>query len=307
MRTLIGLIVIACFVGLVWFLYNGIVKPNAQNKSRVDALTSMGVAGASMLKGNTDAQPAPPAEDPNEEQGMYTFSTGEEEKVIEEVFIDGDAQHNYADILEEDSEKKEEDPNLEKRYTLNAEQQKKLAAYEKKFRNKRWAKEDLFTGLMDAVYFNDIPKVIALINKGAPVDSSEANSSFTPIFMAISNGNANMLAMLIDKGASFEIYDDKGHTPLHRVITQEDYNSSEPYPTEEIIEVLLENGADINKPTRKGGLTPLMLTAQEHKGNTMKYLLENGANDTTTDDSGLAVLDYAKRYGCTSCMRILLD
>ena len=166
--------------------------------------------------------------------------------------------------------------------------------------------DELFSELMDAVYFDDIPKALALIKKGASVNPQNDNADFTPIFMALSNGSEDMLRMLLDKGASFEIYDGKGLTPIHRIITQVDYTGSEPYPANKLIETLLEYGADINRPTKNEGLTPLMTSAQEHKSRIMKYLLESGANDELRDKKGFTALDYAKQYECTACLKLLL-
>lgn len=168
-------------------------------------------------------------------------------------------------------------------------------------------KDELFSELMDAVYFDDIPKAMALINRGAPLNSPEKNTSFTPIFMAISNGSEDMLRMLIEQGASMDIYDDKGYAPIHRAVTGENYTASAPYPANAMIQVLLEYGADINQGTQKEGMTPLMITAQEHKGNIMSFLIDSGANEELTDNNQRTALDYAKSYDCTSCIRILLS
>ena len=160
---------------------------------------------------------------------------------------------------------------------------------------------------MDAVYFDELPKALALISKGAPVNSPERNTEFTPVFMAISNGSENMLRMLIEQGASIEIYDDKGYAPIHRAVTGENYTASAPYPAETMIEVLLEYGGDVNYPTKKEGATPLMISAQEHKANIMRFLIDSGANEEIKDKQQQTALDYAKNFECTSCMRILLS
>lgn len=273
--------------------------------------TAEGQTEAAPEEGQTEQQSQPGEEE--KPQYNYTFSGSSDEKNnnIEELFIDGSAQHNYVDITggaAPAGKKAAAAPKEDKRkYFSNEKHQKQFIDFDNQYRKRKMSKDELFSELMDAVYFDDLPKALALINRGAPVDSPERNTEFTPVFMAISNGSENMLRMLIEQGASIEIYDDKGYAPIHRAVTGENYTASAPYPAENIIEVLLEYGGDVNYPTKKEGATPLMISAQEHKANIMRFLIDSGANDEIKDKQQHTALDYAKNYECTSCMRILLS
>ncbi len=311
MRTILKVIIALCAVGVIWGFVNTLTKSGKQQSSEVEELVGMTVY-------STTTAPAPqpqnqPENQPEEEDkdANFTYQPSiDNEETIDEVFIDGSAQHNYLDITGGSTEQNTVSQTAKedkRKYFLKERQKKQVIAFENEYRNKKMTKDELFSELMDAVYFDDIPKAMALINRGAPLNSPEKNTSFTPIFMAISNGSEDMLRMLIEQGASMDIYDDKGYAPIHRAVTGENYTASAPYPANAMIQVLLEYGADINQGTQKEGMTPLMITAQEHKGNIMSFLIDSGANEELTDNNQRTALDYAKSYDCTSCIRILLS
>ena len=320
MRTILKIVIALCAVGVLWGFWNTLIKSGGERSAAVDDLINTQISSKETAEGQTEAAPeegqTKQQSQPGEEekpQYNYTFSGSSDEKNnnIEELFIDGSAQHNYVDITggaastgKQAAAKPKED---KRKYFSNEKHQKQFIDFDNQYRKRKMSKDELFSELMDAVYFDDLPKALALINRGAPVDSPERNTEFTPVFMAISNGSENMLRMLIEQGASIEIYDDKGYAPIHRAVTGEDYTASAPYPAENIIEVLLEYGGDVNYPTKKEGATPLMISAQEHKANIMRFLIDSGANDEIKDKQQHTALDYAKNYECTSCMRILLS
>ena len=320
MRTILKIVIALCAVGVLWGFWNTLIKSGGERSAAVDDLINTQISSKETAEGQTEAAPeegqTEQQSQPGEEekpQYNYTFSGSSDEKNnnIEELFIDGSAQHNYVDITggaAPAGKKAASAPKEDKRkYFSNEKHQKQFIDFDNQYRKRKMSKDELFSELMDAVYFDDLPKALALINRGAPVDSPERNTEFTPVFMAISNGSENMLRMLIEQGASIEIYDDKGYAPIHRAVTGENYTASAPYPAENIIEVLLEYGGDVNYPTKKEGATPLMISAQEHKANIMRFLIDSGANDEIKDKQQHTALDYAKNYECTSCMRILLS
>ncbi len=320
MRTILKIVIALCAVGVLWGFWNTLIKSGGERSASVDDLINTQISSKETAESQTEAAPeegqTEQQSQPGEEekpQYNYTFSGSSDEKNnnIEELFIDGSAQHNYVDITggaAPTGKKAAAAPKEDKRkYFSNEKHQKQFIDFDNQYRKRKMSKDELFSELMDAVYFDELPKALALINRGAPVNSPERNTEFTPVFMAISNGSENMLRMLIEQGASIEIYDDKGYAPIHRAVTGEHYTASAPYPAENIIEVLLEYGGDVNYPTKKEGATPLMISAQEHKANIMRFLIDSGANDEIKDKQQHTALDYAKNYECTSCMRILLS
>ena len=59
---------------------------------------------------------------------------------------------------------------------------------------------------------------------------------------------------------------------------------------------LIEDGADVNAKTI-GDLTPLMVASEAGREEVVKLLLEAGANIEDYDDNGSTALKYAVHYG----------
>ncbi len=309
MRKLFIILVLAAVGGIVVFFYKNLVATGGKSAAITNSYIDVEIdKDAPIMIQTTQNDDADGYIQTENEDNYYSYIGEENEKEIKEVFKEGSAQHNYTDITETPKKKKKKMKKEDKhKYFKTKKQEQELISFDKQYKNRNMSKEELYSELMDAIYFDEIPKALALIKKGASVNSPDDDADFTPIFMALSNGSVDMVRMLLDKGADLNIYDEKGLTPIHRIITQEGYTGSSYYPATELIEVLLEYGADINKPTKKEQFTPLIYSAQEHKAKIMQYLLESGANDELTDKKGLTVLDYAKQYECTACLKLLLN
>jgi len=63
----------------------------------------------------------------------------------------------------------------------------------------------------------------------------------------------------------------------------------------EIIELLIENGADINARNKRGE-TPLMYAIENGKVQTAKIFIDKGADIKATNRSYESAMDYAIRY-----------
>ena len=87
---------------------------------------------------------------------------------------------------------------------------------------------------------------------------------FTPLLMAVRDGNYNDARILLDYGAEINIQNKSENTPLHIATRRKD---------EEMIKLLLERGADCTK-VNKENLTPLMI-AQSMSSNIIAELLLN--------------------------------
>ena len=66
--------------------------------------------------------------------------------------------------------------------------------------------------------------------------------------------------------------------------------------SKDIIQLLIQGGADPNKASRNGQ-TPLHWAAAEGHKDVIPILLKGGANPNKTDSTGRAPLYYARKYG----------
>ena len=76
------------------------------------------------------------------------------------------------------------------------------------------------------------------------------------IHFACRNGMLKVVKWLIDCKADLNVFDDEKFTPLHRMAIVGNI---------EMVNVLLENGADIDVPDGRWGCSPLLFAAQEGK------------------------------------------
>ncbi len=127
-----------------------------------------------------------------------------------------------------------------------------------------------------------------LIDGGADVNANDP-AGFAPLHMAVTmlsfeglwqsmdqehafNSSAR-IEMLLAAGADPDIRDSEGNTALHRVVTLEE---------EELVELLLEHGADVNA-RGDGGARPLHCAGTTEIA---RLLLEHGARADVPDDEG---------------------
>ena len=135
----------------------------------------------------------------------------------------------------------------------------------------------LRTPLMLASSTSDLELVLKLLDGGANVNDQDHNGYTAFAYAA---GNKEILAALIKNGGNINL----GKNPLLRNIRR--------YGRE--VENLLEVGVDVNKPNQKG-LTPLMLAVQEGDADLVRLLLNAGARATEEDEKGRTALVFAKR------------
>ena len=104
------------------------------------------------------------------------------------------------------------------------------------------------------------------------------------LLAAAANGDlAEVKRLVVDCGVDPNVQDDLGMTPLHRA-------ASDGYL--EVVELLLEHGANSNIQENKYGWTPLHYAAKKCHVNVARVLLDHGADPTIRDNEGKTPLDY---------------
>lgn len=134
-----------------------------------------------------------------------------------------------------------------------------------------------------------------LIALGANVNTKN-RAGFTPFHYALESKNRNLrsLETLFQHGANINSKDNLGYTALHIACRS---------ASSDIINFLIDNGADINAPTKKysecgvncwAGYTPLMMATVRNNVEAVNALLENGAQRYLRDQNDPAALDIAQ-------------
>jgi len=83
------------------------------------------------------------------------------------------------------------------------------------------------------------------------------------------------------------VVDSDGHTPLYWAVS---------YGEREVIEYLIQQGADVNLDRGMYGVTPLHAAAQDRDHDMVRLLVEKGADPSAEDHQGRTPLDYASGY-----------
>lgn len=153
------------------------------------------------------------------------------------------------------------------------------------------------------------PLVRFLLDKGfevntAALDSEARDTTTTALICAAERGHRGVVRFLLSKGAHdvsgaliVAVY--RGNMAVCRILLENGANADcwgqatndtsskpalhwavrRPYPNEAMIELLLENGADIDIMDGSG-ITPLDVAWSMHLNNIVKLLLENGAKNS---------------------------
>ncbi|XP_043466889.1 ankyrin-1-like [Leptopilina heterotoma] len=136
------------------------------------------------------------------------------------------------------------------------------------------------TELHSAVRANDIEKVQEILKK-MKVKSLSGELGQFAVYIAVENGNEEMLTILLEAGCSVESCFRDKLSPLHIAATFEHTR---------LVEILLKYGARINSETRALH-RPLDFAAIMENLNMIKFLIDSGANLIRKDDY-LSSLDY---------------
>lgn len=135
-------------------------------------------------------------------------------------------------------------------------------------------------------------KAELLLDRGANVNAA-CTLSYSPLMTAVINGNISLVQTLILYGADVNAINDHGSTVLVIALEQ----PAGEVTTEEIIRLLLADGADPNSESQFAGSLsgrPLHWAILEGNVAGVRALLDSGANVEAKDADGETPCDYGK-------------
>lgn len=158
----------------------------------------------------------------------------------------------------------------------------------------------------------DPAKVHLLVDHGANVNLVARSGRTALIVAAFTNPSAEVVRLLLAKGAKVAVMDQRHVTPLNAATFGNDT---------ETVRLLLEAGADINTPDTFIGLTPLMNAAGNRNVEAVQLLLAKGAQVNaiskteglpkiqtgTVEFGGWTPLLMAAAFGPPKAVKLLLD
>ena len=75
---------------------------------------------------------------------------------------------------------------------------------------------------------------------------------------------------------------------------------------EEVVKILVQNGADVNVQSASG-FTPLYMAAQENHDGVVRFLLTHGANQSLATEDGFTPLAVALQQVSWTCLSLFLE
>lgn len=151
-----------------------------------------------------------------------------------------------------------------------------------------------YNWLMHAVKVNDLESAAALISAGAPTEYiADFYMDFkyngkTPLIYAAELGHADMVKLLLDKGANINAMgkDWQGNAVNSPLMTAAEFGH------EGIVSELVARGASVTRADAFG-MTPLLSAAKQSRVNTSKVLLDNGADINEVNTNSLNALQVS--------------
>ena len=146
-----------------------------------------------------------------------------------------------------------------------------------------------FTPLYLASYDGYIEVVQHLLAAGAEIDTRSGDGGWSPLQTAADRGQDDVARELIAAGADVNFRSAKGYTAMYYAAKSKKASSRD------IIKMLAVAGADVN--ARCNGYYPLHMAADNGYYESVKLLLEYGANPNLRDKDNDSALDIAMRHG----------
>ena len=139
-----------------------------------------------------------------------------------------------------------------------------------------------------------------LIEKGLDINAKNDEGNNPLLISCMCPYIATVEFLIKECKADIDVRDNDGNTPLHLVFECE-------YPEIEIIEFLLDNGANINAKNNRG--ENVLRYACEHYGieDIIKFLIEKGADINMKDNIGRSALEAACKLEDLPVVKLLIE
>ena len=145
--------------------------------------------------------------------------------------------------------------------------------------------------------FKSMETVSLLAAQGANLEAKDQIGR-TPLLWAATHWNYDFARTLLEKGARITAVNHRGRTVLHLTVDSSNGRKTSgqkvvpPMPREQMLRLLLQNGADANAAS-DGGWTPLHNAAQKGLTAIVEILLKAGADINATLENGMTALHWA--------------
>ncbi len=150
---------------------------------------------------------------------------------------------------------------------------------------------------IEAVKNGDVKAFEIALSEGADPNAAD-ESGMTALMWAARLGENGILARLIDAGAHMDAKDGRGRTAVSHAAAEGNLSG---------LRVLYRHGADLDKGTKSGEMTPLFAAVSEARDSVIDWLLKKGADPNAMGPEGATAFFIAVRRQDFNLMKKLLD
>jgi ankyrin repeat protein len=153
--------------------------------------------------------------------------------------------------------------------------------------------QDIFS----LVQSGQIEKVREALKSDPKLVNASGRSGLTPLFVAVSTGNLDMVRLLVDRGADVHAQCNSLTTPLYFAVLNDN---------RDLYDYLLQAGAEVDVPDFLGR-RPLSIAVRDGNAALAESLIENGADPFRTDlRTGQSLLHLAAIEGHADILETLI-
>jgi ankyrin repeat protein len=160
-------------------------------------------------------------------------------------------------------------------------------------------KNDIGLTLMDIAWKRGYMEIVELLKKHGIKQTQKYEQS---IEMAINSKDLEKVKELIAQGADVNARDSRGNMALHRAIRVRGLSDAERLS---LVKILISGGADVNVKDRRRGATPLHLVVFRGNKELVELLIQNGADVNAIGDQGETPLGLAKQLEHSEIVELL--
>ncbi len=142
--------------------------------------------------------------------------------------------------------------------------------------------------IFDAVKSGDMAQLNAALQQSGAVEA-RGEMNMTPLMLAASLGNLEMVRALLKAGADVKATDERDYTPLFYATCNPELDRGFP----EVVKALIDAGAEVETQIFYG-VRPLMLAAGSGEAGVVDVLLKAGADPKARNEGGRTALMMVK-------------
>lgn len=142
----------------------------------------------------------------------------------------------------------------------------------------------------------ETPKIMAAFKKDRSLFKFKSDEGMTPLLLACANADLPLVKFMAANGCSYKAKGKKGHDAMFLAAVGTDTKT---------LDHLLKQGFSVNTALPQSGRTPLMKAISAWQPNSVKWLLDHGANPNALDKRGNPVLSYVLGADSLDMLKIL--